>query len=163
MQTTEICYVQKNNISYCIQCISLSELIELIKEHNDSFPTIEDLQGCAQAILRIQEVYHISAERIASGKLSSKTLSPEMSAVHCLELGLMKHHWEQYEEAYGWLAEAWKRMSPFEGSSGIITRDVLQYLIWAEYKVRRVEKKSIGPINGGTRLESCNWKTILFY
>ncbi|XP_068697453.1 prolyl 4-hydroxylase subunit alpha-1-like isoform X1 [Montipora foliosa] len=115
------------------------ELIELIKEHNDSFPTIEDLQGCAQAILRIQEVYHISAERIASGKLSSKTLSPEMSAVHCLELGLMKHHWEQYEEAYGWLAEAWKRMSPFEGSGGIITRDVLQYLIWAEYKTGRIE------------------------
>lgn len=111
------------------------ELFELIKEHNSSFPDKQDLQGCASAILRIQDVYNISAERIASGKLSHKTLSPEMDAAHCLELGFMRHHWEQYEEAYGWLIEAWKRMNPQDNSSGITTKDVLQYLIWAEYKV----------------------------
>ena len=111
------------------------ELFELIKEHNSSFPDKQDLQGCALAILRIQDVYNISAERIASGKLSHKTLSPEMDAAHCLELGFMRHQWEQYEEAYGWLIEAWKRMNPQDNSSGITTKDILQYLIWAEYKV----------------------------
>ncbi|XP_067050828.1 prolyl 4-hydroxylase subunit alpha-1-like isoform X2 [Acropora muricata] len=110
------------------------ELVEIIKEHNDSFPDLEDLKGCALAILRIQEVYHISAKRIADGNLSSKTRSPELSAVHCLELGLMKHHWQQYEEAYGWLTEAWERLTPQDNRSGITTYDVLQYLIWAEYK-----------------------------
>ena len=111
------------------------ELFELIKEHNSSLPDKQDLQGCVLAILRIQDVYNISAERIASGKLSHKTLSPEMDAAHCLELGFMRHHWEQYEEAYGWLIESWKRMNPQDNSSGITTKDVLQYLIWAEYKV----------------------------
>ena len=123
--------------------IFFSDLIELIKEYNHSFPNLEDLQGCAFAILRIQDVYHISAERIASGKLSAKTLSPEMGAVHCLELGLMKHHLDQYEDAYGWLAEAWKRLSPLDKGSGITTKDVLQYLIWTEYKVREHWKRKI--------------------
>ena len=63
-----------------------------------------------------------------------------MGATHCLELGLMKYYWEQYEDAYGWLAEAWKRLSPLDKSSGITTEDVLQYLIWAEYKVRELGK-----------------------
>ena len=58
-----------------------------------------------------------------------------MDAAHCLELGFMRHQWEQYEEAYGWLIEAWKRMNPQDNSSGITAKDILQYLIWAEYKV----------------------------
>jgi len=115
------------------------ELIELIKEHTSSFPNLQDLQGCALAILRIQDVYHISAEKIANGKLSPKTLSPEMRATHCLELGLMNHQWEKYEDAYGWLTEAWERLGPLDRSSGITTKDVLQYLIWAEYKTGRIE------------------------
>ncbi|CAH3038026.1 unnamed protein product [Porites lobata] len=115
------------------------ELFELIKEDNSSYPDKQVLQGCALAIFRIQDVYNISAERIASGKLSHKTLSPEMDAAHCLELGFMRHQWEQYEEAYGWLIEAWKRMNPQDNSSGITTKDILQYLIWAEYKTGRIE------------------------
>ena len=139
-----ICIFTQNYAAcFRFSLIFFSELIELIKEHNDSFPNLEDLQGCALAILRIQDVYRISAERIANGKLSAKTLSPEMGATHCLELGLMKHNWEQYKDAYGWLAEAWKRLSPLDKSSGITTKDVLQYLIWAEYKVRELEKTKI--------------------
>ena len=65
-----------------------------------------------------------------------------MGAAHCLELGLMKHHWEQYEDAYGWLTEAWKRLSQLDRDSGITTKEVLQYLIWAEYKVRGLKPKS---------------------
>lgn len=108
---------------------------------------MQDLQGCALAILRIQDVYHISAEKIANGKLSPKTLSPEMRATHCLELGLMNHQWEKYEDAYGWLTEAWERLGPLDRSNGITTKDVLQYLIWAEYKVRRLETKTLKDNN----------------
>lgn len=125
-------------VSYTLNLFP-SELRELIKEHNSTFPSLEDLQGCAQAILRIQDVYHISAEKIADGKLSNKTLSPTLGTVHCLGLGHINHQWEKYEEAYGWFMEAWKRMSPRDKSSGITNKDVLQYLIWAEYKVRRLE------------------------
>lgn len=89
-----------------------------------------------RAILRIQDVYRISAEKIANGKLSDNTLSPELRAVHCLELGHINHHWENYEEAYGWFTEAWQRLNSLDRSSGIKSKDVLQYLIWAEYKVR---------------------------
>lgn len=75
--------------------------------------------------------------------MAEKTLSPEMGAVHCFELGLITHYWDQYEEAYGWLTEAWRRLSPLDKSSGITRKDVLQYLIWAEYKVRRLEAKKL--------------------
>jgi len=121
---------------------SCLELRELIKEHNVSFPREQDLRGCAQAILRIQDVYRISTEKIASGKLSDKTVSPEMRTVHCLELGHINEHWNQYEEAYGWFTEAWRRLSPLDRSKGMKNKDVLQYLIWTEYKVRGLERKS---------------------
>ena len=105
-----------------------------------SFPREQDLRGCAQAILRIQEVYRISAEQIANGKLSDNTVSPELRTVHCLELGHVNDHWGHYEEAYGWFTEAWRRLSPLDRSNGMKNKDVLQYLIWAEYKVRRLER-----------------------
>ena len=112
------------------------ELRELIKEHNVSFPREQDLRGCAQAILRIQDVYHISAEKIANGKLSDNIVSPELRTIHCLGLGHVNDDWGRYEEAYGWFTEAWKRLSPLDRSNGMKTKDVLQYLIWTEYKVR---------------------------
>ena len=114
---------------------SIQELREIIDEYNSSFPDLKDLQGCALAILRLQDVYRISAEKIADGRLSDKVLSPTMKTAHCLELGHINHHWQNYEQAYGWFMEAWKRMSPLDKSSGIKKKDVLQYLIWAEYKV----------------------------
>ena len=101
-----------------------------------SFPREQDLRGCALAILRIQDVYRISAEKIASGKLSDNAVSPEMRTVHCLELGHINEHWKKYEEAYGWFTEAWRRLSPLDRSKGMKSKDVLQYLIWTEYKVR---------------------------
>lgn len=101
-----------------------------------SFPRKQDLRGCALAILRIQDVYRISAEKIASGKLSDNAVSPEMRTVHCLELGHITEHWKKYEEAYGWFTEAWGRLSPLDRSKGMKSKDVLQYLIWTEYKVR---------------------------
>ena len=107
-----------------------------------SFPRKQDLRGCALAILRIQEVYRISAEKIASGKLSDSTVSPEMRTVHCLELGHINDHWEHYEEAYGWFTEAWRRLSQLDRSKGMKNKDVLQYLIWTEYKVRGLERQS---------------------
>jgi len=107
-----------------------------------SFPRKQDLRGCALAILRIQDVYRISAEKIASGKLSDNNVSPEMRTVHCLELGHINDHWEHYEEAYGWFTEAWRRLSPLDRSKGMKNKDVLQYLIWTEYKVRGLERQS---------------------
>lgn len=102
-----------------------------------SFPRKQDLRGCALAILRIQDVYRISAEKIASGKLSDNAVSPEMRTVHCLELGHINEHWKKYEEAYGWFTEAWGRLSPLDRSKGMKSKDVLQYLIWTEYKTGR--------------------------
>jgi len=107
-----------------------------------SFPRVHDLRGCTQAILRLQDVYHISAEKIASGKLSDNTVSPEMRTVHCVELGHISEHWKHYEEAYGWFTEAWRRLSPLDRSKGMKNKDVLQYLIWTEYKVRALKKRA---------------------
>ena len=63
-----------------------------------------------------------------------------MRTVHCLELGHISEHWKRYEEAYGWFTEAWRRLSPLDRSKGMKSKDVLQYLIWTEYKVRRLER-----------------------
>ena len=66
-----------------------------------------------------------------------------MRTAHCLELGHINEHWKRYEEAYGWFMEAWRRLSPLDRTKGMKNKDVLQYLIWSEYKVRGLERQSL--------------------
>ena len=80
-----------------------------------------------------------------------------MRTVHCLELGHINEHWKRYEEAYGWFMEAWRRLSPLDRTKGMKNKDVLQYLIWSEYKVRGLERQSLFFC---IELKCANWTLI---
>ena len=102
-------------------------------------PDTSDLMGSARAIFRIQHVYNISASQIADGDLSHATLSPVLGVDECFELGYVNHDGEDYERAYQWMAESYKRFSPpyIPYSGELRPVDVLEYLSWAEYEVCR--------------------------
>lgn len=101
-----------------------------------AFPTSKDFIGSLNAILRIQEVYNLSARALADGDLHQTIPSGGLGADECYELGIGSNDQENYEGVTGWMKEALKRMSPPYEYSGALTKiDVLEYLAWAEYKV----------------------------
>ena len=92
--------------------------------------------GSISAILRIQNVYNLSARAIADGDLHKEISSGNLGPDECYELGIVSNDQRNYEDVIEWMKEALKRMSPPYGYSGALTKiDVLEYLSWAEYKV----------------------------
>jgi len=92
--------------------------------------------GSMSAILRIQDVYNLSARAIADGDLHQEISSGSLGPDECYELGIVSNDQRNYEDVIEWMKEALKRMSPPYEYSGALTKiDVLEYLSWAEYKV----------------------------
>ena len=92
--------------------------------------------GSISAILRIQDVYNLSARAIADGELHQENFSGGLGADECYELGIVSNNNGNYKDVIEWMKEALKRMSPPYDYSGALTKiDPLEYLSWAEYKV----------------------------
>ncbi|XP_031552959.1 prolyl 4-hydroxylase subunit alpha-1-like [Actinia tenebrosa] len=116
-----------------------SDLFQILEAFSTGFPTDEDVLGCVRAIMRIQEVYRISAKQIADGKLSNKTVTPQLNAEHCFEIGFAYYQWENYAQAYGWLIEGMTRLEkPFEYNGPLRRVQVLEFLSWTEYMTDRL-------------------------
>ncbi|EDO30487.1 predicted protein [Nematostella vectensis] len=114
------------------------DLLALLRLHKVDFPTSKDMLGCVQAIQRIQDVYNITAKRIASGHLSDITSTPPMSADSCFEIGYAHHRWEKHEEARQWMEESLRRLDPpFRYRGSLQKQDILEFIAWSEYMTER--------------------------
>ncbi|XP_032225499.1 prolyl 4-hydroxylase subunit alpha-1 [Nematostella vectensis] len=116
-----------------------NDLKEMLNVNRPIFPKPSDLLACAEAILRIQDVYNLTAKQIAKGHISMATEPGlPLDADECYELGYTNHKWKYFEQARDWMWEALLRMGP--GYEGLLTRyQVLEYLSWAEYQVGDLE------------------------
>ncbi|XP_022793507.1 prolyl 4-hydroxylase subunit alpha-1-like isoform X2 [Stylophora pistillata] len=119
---------------------SPNDLYSELMINRRAFPTPKDFMGSLNAILRIQEIYNLSASALADGDLHQAIPSGGLGADECYELGIGSSDQKNYEGVIGWMKEALKRMSPpYEYSGALIKIDVLEYLAWAEYKVGLLE------------------------
>ena len=101
--------------------------------------------GSISAILRIQDVYNLSARAIADGDLHQEISSGRLGPDECYELGIVSNEQRNYEDVIEWMKEALKRMSlPYEYSGALTKIDVLEYLSWAEYKVGLNDRRACG-------------------
>ncbi|KAM7437418.1 hypothetical protein ABFA07_012971 [Porites harrisoni] len=107
-----------------------------LRINRPAFPTSQDFMGSISAILRIQEVYKLSACVVADGKLHAGNNSGRLGVDECYELGVVSDSKKNYDDVIEWMREALKRMSaPYEYSGALSKVDVLEYLSWAEYKL----------------------------
>ena len=140
-------------------CLSSRKYLDLQWElviNRPAFPTTEDFLGSISAILRIQDVYNLSARAIANGDLYQEISSGRLGPDECYELGIVSNDKRNYEDVIEWMKESLKRMSPPYEYSGALTKiDVLEYLSWAEYKVGLNDRQTIC----GLQSES-NYQTV---
>ncbi|XP_059478272.1 prolyl 4-hydroxylase subunit alpha-1 [Neocloeon triangulifer] len=96
------------------------------------FPSDEDLNGAAVALMRLQDTYHLNTASVARGELNGVQYSTEMSAGDCFELGRQSYNNGDYYHTTLWMNEALDRLS--EETNKTTTReDILEYLAFSTY------------------------------
>ncbi|XP_018429612.1 PREDICTED: prolyl 4-hydroxylase subunit alpha-3, partial [Nanorana parkeri] len=118
-------------------------------------PILEDVEGAAKALMRLQDVYSLNVKDLAKGVFQSGPDShynfqyrPDrvctMSADDCFHIGKVAYEMEDYYHSIPWLEEA---VSMFRGSYGKwLTEDMgsledaLDYLAFSYYKAGNVSQ-----------------------
>ncbi|XP_077307484.1 prolyl 4-hydroxylase subunit alpha-3 isoform X2 [Lithobates pipiens] len=118
-------------------------------------PILEDVEGAAKALMRLQDVYSLNVKDLAKGVFQSGPDShynlqyrPDqvcaMSADDCFHIGKVAYEMDDYYHSIPWLEEA---VSMFRGSYGSwftedegSLEDALDYLAFSYYKVGNVSQ-----------------------
>ncbi|KAH8363391.1 hypothetical protein KR084_009467 [Drosophila pseudotakahashii] len=105
------------------------------------FPSDEDLNGAAVALLRLQDTYQLDTSSVARGKLNGIQYSTEMSSDDCFELGRQSYVNHDYYHTVLWMNEAMARMleEPTNHTQSFTKADVLEYLAFSTYKEGNIE------------------------
>lgn len=106
------------------------------------FPTDEDLNGAAVALMRLQDTYKLDTSSVARGELNGVQYSTQLSAGDCFELGRQSYHNKDYYHTVLWMTEAMERYHE-EINKTITKSDILEYLAFSTYmqgNIRRALK-----------------------
>ncbi|EDV53059.1 prolyl 4-hydroxylase subunit alpha-2 [Drosophila erecta] len=90
-----------------------STLSDAFEKINLTGPNQEDLHGASRALLRLQKVYQLNTDHLASGVLLPGERNPlniSLSASDCFELGKNLCQIKEYSYGSEWLLEARKRL-----------------------------------------------------
>ncbi|XP_063244081.1 prolyl 4-hydroxylase subunit alpha-1 isoform X2 [Bacillus rossius redtenbacheri] len=96
------------------------------------FPTDEDLNGAAVALMRLQDTYKLDTSSVARGELNGVQYSTELTAGDCFELGRQSYNNGDFYHTVLWMNEALDR---YHGESNKTTTksDILEYLAFSTY------------------------------
>jgi prolyl 4-hydroxylase len=97
------------------------------------FPTEEDLNGVAAALIRLQDTYKLDTASIARGELNGKQYHSEMTAADCFELGRLSYQKGDHYHTVLWMREALDRLSS-EVNQTSSKSDILEYLAFSTFK-----------------------------
>ncbi|XP_076236001.1 prolyl 4-hydroxylase subunit alpha-1 isoform X4 [Calliopsis andreniformis] len=96
------------------------------------FPTDEDLNGAAVALMRLQDTYKLETAQVARGVLNGVQYSTGLSASDCFELGRQSYHNRDYYHTVLWMQEAMDRLQE-EQNATTSKQDILEYLAFSTY------------------------------
>lgn len=122
---------------------NLSKSLDIAK----SFPSVEDLIGAADALIRLQDTYKLDTSTMARGQLSSAVSSNyaqitqpnavdsdiELSAGDCFELGRHSYTIADYFHTSLWMKEAHERLKK-ETIKTADESEILEYLAFCTHK-----------------------------
>ena len=168
-------YIIVKYISNCLQSAmqSSTAFIHNITQHRGvlRFPSDEDLNGAAVALMRLQDTYKLDTHALAEGELLGKKYSRQLTGnylTHFSDLRASYHYskcrnctagdcWELGRQSYNngdhyhtvlWMGEALNKFE--EESNKTVTRqDILEYLAFSTFK------------QGESSFESCKVEFLL--
>ncbi|XP_059621208.1 prolyl 4-hydroxylase subunit alpha-1-like isoform X1 [Phlebotomus argentipes] len=103
------------------------------------FPTDEDLNGAAVALMRLQDTYKLDTASVARGELNGIQYTSEMSVGDCFELGRQSYINGDHYHTVLWMREAMDRLLRSESNTTTTKADILEYLAFSTYKQGNVD------------------------
>ncbi|XP_033229504.1 prolyl 4-hydroxylase subunit alpha-1 [Belonocnema kinseyi] len=97
------------------------------------FPTDEDLNGAAVALMRLQDTYKLETAQVARGVLNGVQYSTGLSAGDCFELGRQSYNNGDYYHTVLWMQEAMDRLQEEQNKTTTSKQDILEYLAFSTY------------------------------
>ncbi|XP_046656322.1 prolyl 4-hydroxylase subunit alpha-1-like [Daphnia pulicaria] len=118
-----------------------SVYIKNITQHRTSlrFPSEEDLNGAAVALMRLQDTYKLDTHALAEGKVLGKKSSRRLTADDCWELGRQSYNNGDHYHTVLWMAEALNKFED-ESNKTVTRQDILGYLAFSTYKQGNVKE-----------------------
>ncbi|KAG8235127.1 hypothetical protein J437_LFUL012323 [Ladona fulva] len=109
--------------------------IENITSYRDvlKFPSDEDLNGAAVALMRLQDTYKLDTASVARGELNGVQYSTALSAGGCFELGRQSYNNGDFYHTVLWMTEALQRYEE-ENNKTTVKSDILEYLAFSMYQ-----------------------------
>ena len=96
------------------------------------FPTDEDLNGAAVALMRLQDTYKLDTSAVARGLINGVQYSAALTAGDCFELGRQSYNNKDFYHTVQWMTEALQRYHE-ETNKTITKADILEYLAFSTY------------------------------
>ena len=106
------------------------EFLADISDKTDLFPTMDDLDGSIDALMRLQDTYALPTSKIATGELQGIQKSRSLTAGDCFALGRYAYNKEDYYHTVLWMREALERYD-VEDIKSVNKIDLLDYLSFA--------------------------------
>lgn len=111
------------------------EFLENVTNHRSllKFPSDEDLNGAAVALVRLQDTYKLDTAHVAQGILNGVQHKTQMNAGDCFELGRQSYLNGDFYHTVLWMQEAMDQLS--KGNNDTTEKaDILEYLAFSVYK-----------------------------
>ena len=107
----------------------INQQLHFISSYNEVFkwPSEEDLNGAAVALLRLQDTYKLTTEDLANGQLNGVNYgNSKLTAHDCFELGRQSYNVGDHYHTSLWMNQAMKRWSEEQ----VIVKEIL--FTWVE-------------------------------
>ncbi|CAB3247916.1 unnamed protein product [Arctia plantaginis] len=109
------------------------------KQYANKYPTMEDVAGAAEALVRLQYVYNLEAKELAEGKLYDIDYSTPMTACDCYEIGRILYRNNEIFDGLEWMIEAYRKYSIEETHYEFSDIDILENISFGYSKTGDME------------------------
>eukprot|EP00794_Sanderia_malayensis_P012289 gene12289-13554_t len=109
------------------------EVMSKIETARPRFPSSDDFHGAMDAIFRLQNTYHLVADKLADGVVPGIEKSTTLSMADIFELGRHAYERKDWFHTKGWMHACLKRLGRDLSKDGVTKFDVLDHLAIAEY------------------------------
>ncbi|EFX85916.1 hypothetical protein DAPPUDRAFT_45616 [Daphnia pulex] len=118
-----------------------SAFLKNITQHRSDlrFPSDEDLNGAAVALMRLQDTYKLDTHALAKGELLGKKYSRQLTAGDCWELGRQSYNNGDHYHTVLWMGEALNKWDD-ESNKTAAREDILDYLSFSTFKQGNVKE-----------------------
>ena len=121
------------------------ELKKVVEDRDDNFfsnltqhhgglkwPSDDDLNGAAVALMRLQDTYKLDTASLAEGIINGENYGPELSASDCFEIGRQSYNNEDYYHTTLWMEQAMAQFDREEEKT-VDKADILEHLGFSAY------------------------------